>query len=108
MEIDAYQLAALKTAVYSHDHEIPYLALALCGEAGEVADKVKKALRDKGGEFTPGTCRALAFELGDCLYYLAVLARAIGYDLSEIAEMNRRKVADRMERGVIHGSGDER
>ena len=108
MEIDAYQLAALKTAVYSHDHEIPYLALALCGEAGEVADKVKKVLRDKDGEFSPGTRHALAFELGDCLYYLAVLAHAIGYSLSEIAEMNNRKVADRMERGVVQGCGDNR
>ena len=108
MDIDTYQEKAVSTAIYEHDGEIPFLALGLCGEAGEVADKVKKVLRDKGGEFDAGVRHSIAFELGDCLYYLANLASAIGYPLSEIAELNNRKVEDRMERDVIHGFGDER
>ncbi len=108
MDIDAYQEKAVSTAIYEHDGEIPFLALGLCGEAGEVADKVKKVLRDKGGEFDAGVRHAIAFELGDCLWYIANLASAIGYPLSEIACMNNSKVEDRMERDVIHGCGDNR
>ncbi len=108
MHIDDFQAQALSTAIFAHDKEIPYLALALCGETGEVAEKVKKTIRDKDGKFDDGTRCLIALELGDCLYYLAVLASSIGYPLSRIAELNNRKVADRIKRGVLHGSGDER
>lgn len=107
MDIDTYQEKAVSTAIYEHDGEIPFLALGLCGEAGEVADKVKKVLRDKGGNYNE-VHHSLALELGDCLWYIANLASAIGYSLSDIACMNNEKVKDRMERGVIHGSGDNR
>lgn len=108
MDIDNYQEQAVSTAIFEHDGEIPYLTLALCGEVGEVAEKVKKTIRDKDGKFDAGIRHSIAYELGDCLYYLANLASAIGYPLSNIAEMNNRKVADRMERGVLHGFGDDR
>ena len=72
-------------------------------QAGEVAGKFKKALRDG----TPNPA-GMAAELGDCLWYLACLAGSFGYTLEEIAAMNLAKLADRQQRGVIGGSGDER
>lgn len=108
MSLNDYQQAALSTAIYPHDHEIPYLALALCGEAGEVADKVKKVLRDKGGQFFAPDIQAIAAELGDVLWYAANLAHILGYKLSDIAQLNIDKINSRMERGTLHGEGDNR
>lgn len=108
MELNDYQKAALSTAIYPNDGNISYLALAICGEAGELADKVKKVLRDKDSNFTETDKRALALELGDVMWYAANIAYVLGYDLSEIAQMNREKVAERIERGTLHGDGDYR
>jgi NTP pyrophosphatase (non-canonical NTP hydrolase) len=73
-----------------------------------VADKVKKVLRDQGGEFSPKQRAAIAMELGDVLWYLSQLAEELGYSLETIAEANLKKLADRAARGVISGSGDQR
>lgn len=108
MTLDEYQQTALSTAIYPHDREIPYLALALCGEAGEVADKVKKVLRDKGGQYFAPDIHAIALELGDVLWYAANLAQVLGYKLSDIARLNKEKINGRIERGTLHGAGDER
>lgn len=85
-----------------------YLALAMCGESGEAADKVRKIIRDHDREYSETDRKAVALELGDVLWYLVVLADRIGYSFSEIARMNMSKVRDRYERGTIHGKGDER
>lgn len=108
MELNEYQKIAMSTAIYPNDGKISYLSLALCGEAGEVADKVKKVLRDKDGCYSGEDKREIALELGDCLWYIANLASAIGYPLNGIAEMNREKIEGRVRRGTLHGSGDER
>lgn len=108
MSLNDYQQAALSTAIYPHDHEIPYLALALGEECGEVSGKVKKVIRDKGGQFYQPDIRAIALELGDVLWYAANLAHVLGYKLSDIAQMNIDKINSRMERGTLHGEGDER
>lgn len=108
MSLNDYQQAALSTAIYPHDHEISYLALALCGEAGEVADKVKKVLRDKDGRFFQPDIQAIAAELGDVLWYAANLAHVLGYKLSEIVQLNIDKINSRLERGMLHGEGDNR
>lgn len=108
MSLNDYQQSAISTAIYPHDYEGPYLALALCGEAGEVADKVKKVLRDKGGRYYQSDIQAIANELGDVLWYAANLARVLGYKLSDIARMNIEKINGRLERGTLHGSGDTR
>ena len=85
-----------------------YPALGLCGEAGEVAEKVKKTLRDDGGVLSDERREALSRELGDVLWYLSQLATEAGLDLEEIAAENLDKLLSRQERGVLRGSGDER
>lgn len=106
--LNDYQDKAMSTAIYPNDKTISYLALALCEEAGEVAGKVKKVLRDKNGQFTDEDKRAIALELGDCLWYIANQANAIGCRLSDIAGMNIIKIDGRVKRGTLHGSGDDR
>ena len=93
-----------------------YPALGLAGEAGEVVEKVKKLLRDD----SPADCddaittltveqrKSIAMEIGDVLFYITAIAADLGYDLDEIATMNAEKLRDREERGVLHGSGDNR
>lgn len=108
MELNEYQKAALSTAIYPNDNNISYLALAICGEAGELADKVKKVIRDKNGQFYIADLSAIALELGDMLWYAANLAKVLGYDLSDIAKMDIEKINGRVERGTIHGTGDNR
>lgn len=108
MELNDYQKAAISTAIYPNDNNISYLALAICGEAGELADKVKKVIRDKQGQFYIPDLTAIAMELGDILWYAANLAKVLGYDLSDIAQLNIEKINGRVERGTLHGSGDNR
>lgn len=108
MELNEYQSAALTTAVYPEDKRIIYPALGMNGEAGEVADKVKKVIRDNEQEFTEETKLAIALEVGDVLWYCATMAHDLGYTLEEIAKMNIRKLLSRQQRGKLGGSGDNR
>ena len=109
MDLNQYQTSALKTAIYpNRGFNFTYPALGLVGEAGEVADKLKKVIRDNDGVLTDPIRDAVAKELGDVLWYLAVLANELGYDLSTIAENNLLKLLSRQQRGVLSGSGDSR
>ena len=108
MELNEYQRQALVTATYPEEHAIFYPVLGLNGEAGEVAEKVKKVLRDNEGVFTEEKRQEIAKELGDVLWYLSTLANDIGYTLEEIGEMNINKLRDRQQRNMIHGDGDNR
>jgi NTP pyrophosphatase (non-canonical NTP hydrolase) len=99
----SYQDMAAETAIYKSEHQVIYPALGLAAEAGEVANKVKKILRD--GKFDRN---AIADEVGDCLWYIAALCRDLNVDLKELATNNLRKLHDRKVRGVIQGSGDSR
>ena len=104
-----YQARARATAVYPGvGANLAYPALGLCGEAGEVAEKVKKMLRDDGGVLSPERRAALAKELGDVLWYAAQVATEAGLDLDAIAEENLAKLGSRRDRGVLQGSGDDR
>ena len=85
-----------------------YPTLGLTGEAGEVADKVKKVIRDREGVFDADTREAIKLELGDVLWYVAQLASELGYDLNEVADANLQKLSSRAARGRIGGSGDQR
>lgn len=86
---------------------ITYPVVGLANEAGELLGSLKKIYRDNGGYLGDGR-DVMAKELCDCLWYVSEIATQLGYDLSAIAEMNIAKLADRQERGVIGGSGDDR
>ena len=107
-DLNAYQAAAATTAMTGSRGNLPYLALGLNGEAGEVAEAVKKVLRDNGGTVSDERKRALVRELGDTLWYLAMMADALGVTLSDVAAGNLEKLADRRSRGVLAGSGNDR
>ena len=107
MTLNDYQQAALETAVYPDEFRIIYPTLGMAGEAGEVADKVKKVIRDYGS-FTSERKREIVKEIGDVLWYCATLANDLGYSLEEVGIMNIEKLKSRKERGVIGGSGDNR
>ena len=106
MEINEYQTLAKNTAIYPKDKAVVYPALGLAGEAGEVANKVKKVLRD--GTEIKDVSKDIASEIGDCLWYISVLAGDIGWDLESIAKLNIDKLQDRANRGKLSGSGDKR
>lgn len=106
--LNEYQRRALETAVYPEEYNIVYPALGMAGEAGEVADKVKKVLRDNNADFSPLKCEEIAMEIGDVLWYCAVLADRIGYSLDTIGRMNNRKLKSRQLRGKLGGDGDNR
>ena len=109
MDFLAYQQQSRTTARYPDAGTNPiYPTLGLCGEAGEVADKVKKVIRDRGGSFSPEVIAALKLELGDVLWYVAQLATELGMDLNDIAQANLDKLASRAARNVIAGDGDNR
>ena len=102
MTFNEYQEFARSTVMYPEDVKVVYPTLGLCGEAGEVAEKIKKHMRD--GRSLVG----VGLELGDVLWYISALADDLGITLEEIAQANVDKLASRMERGKLGGSGDER
>ncbi len=109
MNFDEYQKESRGTAVYpDKDHNFVYPTLGLVGEAGEVAEKVKKVLRDKEGTVGGETKDEIAKEMGDVLWYLANLATELGISLEEVAQKNIEKLLSRMERDKLHGNGDNR
>ena len=109
MELNDYQRESRKTALYPNVGENAiYPTLGLVGEAGEVADKVKKILRDKKGLFDKESKDAIKFELGDVLWYISQLSSELGYELEDVANSNLKKLSDRKNRGKISGSGDNR
>ena len=109
--LEVYQQMALRFVLSLDDMDIDpvaYLALAMSGEAGEVCGKVKRIYRDHESKFTPETGHDIAHELGDVLWYIAVLADKLGYSLDEIAAMNIEKLENRAAKGTLHGEGDNR
>ena len=109
MDFDNYQIEARKTAIYPNkDKNFIYPTLGLVGESGEVAEKIKKILRDKNGNFDYESKTAIKKELGDVLWYLANLCNELDFTLNEVAEENLEKLNNRLSRGKISGSGDDR
>ena len=107
-DFNSYQRSASKTAIYPDEHRILYPALGLAGEAGEVANKVKKLVRD-GPDNRPDDWREqIASEIGDVLWYCAALATDLNLTLGMIASQNETKLSRRKEQGTIGGSGDTR
>lgn len=108
MDLNTYQMEALKTAIYPQDYAILYPTLGLAGESGEVAEKVKKLIRDDNFNISHEKKEELKKELGDVLWYIATLSADLGLTLQEVAETNIAKLKSRQERNVLSGSGDNR
>ena len=109
VDCDDYQRAALRTA---RDRDAPdefmHLVLGLVGEAGEIAEKVKKLGRDKNSDLAQLDRDGMAAELGDVLWYAAVLANFLDLSLNDVVQRNVDKLAGRQRRAVLGGSGDNR
>lgn len=108
MDIKEYQGIIKKTAVFPAEIGLTYCTMGLCGEAGEVAEKMKKLFRDKGGVVTDEFKQDVKKELGDVVWYVTALANELGLTLEEILEANYTKLIKRRETNTLHGSGDNR
>lgn len=105
---DEYQDWTSTTAVFKVKDTMSYLTLGLTGEAGEVANKIKKVLRDKDGVMDEATRLQLIDEMGDVMWYVAQLCAFLGADLSQVMEMNKAKLESRKDRNTLAGEGDNR
>ena len=109
MDFKTYQNKARETAQYPNlGSNTIYPTLGLVGEAGEVAEKVKKVIRDKKGIFDEEAKKGISKELGDVLWYISNLCTEFNFELEEVALQNLEKLKDRAEKGKISGSGDNR
>ena len=108
LDFAEYQRQASKTAIYDDADIVIYSALGLASEAGEVAGKVKKSLRDDKGQFLPEKRQEIAKEIGDVLWYIAALCTDLNVDMEAVAQGNLDKLNSRLARGVLGGSGDNR
>lgn len=109
MDFKEYQKKAKKTALYPKIGEnFVYPTLGLVGEAGEIAEKVKKIFRDKNGKVDAENKKMIEKELGDVLWYISQLASELELSLDDVAKNNIEKLYSRLERGKLHGDGDNR
>ena len=108
LTLNEYQERAKTTAIYPRRFAIHYPAVGLSNEAGELLGKVKKAMRDDDGEFTAPRRAELIAELGDVLWYAALLADDLDITRGDVAQANKDKLLARQQRGVLQGSGDNR
>ena len=109
MDFKTYQNKARETAIYPNlGSNCTYPILGLVGEAGEVAEKLKKVIRDKNGEFDDESKLAIKRELGDVLWYLSNICNEFDFSLNDVADENLDKLKKRSKQGKISGSGDNR
>ena len=109
MEMNKYQEAARSTAIYPNKGEnLIYPVLGLCGESGEVSEKLKKIIRDDKGIVSSEKKQDLKKELGDVLWYIANICSELNLTMEEVAECNIEKLASRKARNKLKGSGDDR
>ena len=108
LTFNQYAKKARETATYDKSMGASYSVLGLCGESGEVADKIKKILRDKDGKTTPEDIKEIAAELGDVLWYIANMCYDLGISMESVAEYNLTKLYRHKQANTIHGNGDNR
>ncbi len=109
MDLNKYQKLARKTANYPNaGKNLTYPTIGLCGECGEVADKVKKIFRDCDNKVSSKNREAIGKELGDVLWYLSNISSELNFSLNDIAKINLEKIKSRIRRDKVNGSGDNR
>lgn len=117
MNMTEYMNHADRTAVhpltipegaYPHLAGLLYCATKLCGESGEVAEVIGKALRDDGGRFPPERRRKLVLEMGDVFWYLARICKLMNINPEIVLQANLDKLSKRKEQGTLHGDGSDR
>jgi NTP pyrophosphatase (non-canonical NTP hydrolase) len=113
LSFDQYDYSASQTDVgtAAQDSMKPgwlYYVLGICGEAGEMSEKVKKLFRDHDGVLTEQYKEEILKELGDILWYMSRLAVVLGSSLAKVALLNIFKLSSRQKRDRIHGDGDNR
>lgn len=113
MNLDEYSKKAIATLTDNYAHgdvtaQMMGQVLGLAGESGEVLEKFKKILRDKSGIITEDDKKEIVKELGDILWYVNAVSHLLGYELEDVAQANIEKLASRRDRGMLHGSGDNR
>ena len=108
MTAEFYEMKAGQTAIFPEHKALEYLALGLTSEAGEVAGKVKKLIRDGTSNRPDDWKEQIAAELGDVLWYCSALATDLDISLGRVAKDNMNKLSSRKDRGTIGGSGDKR
>jgi NTP pyrophosphatase (non-canonical NTP hydrolase) len=110
MTFDEYQKQAMTTLLKGPDTltDVIHAVLGISGEAGEVSERIKKLIRDKDGDLSKLDIPDIQKEIGDVLWYLAVLSELLGISFDELAKSNLEKLASRKERGTLRGSGDNR
>jgi len=109
MNFEEYQKKSRETAIYPEkDNNFVYPVLGLVGEAGEIAEKIKKVLRDSEGVINDQEKIEIKKELGDVLWYLAQIATELNLSLGGVAQANLEKLESRKQRNKLHGSGDNR
>ena len=109
INFEEYQKKSRETAIYPEKgNNFIYPVLGLAGEAGEVAEKIKKVVRDEKGKISEEKKGEIKKELGDVLWYVSQIATELNLSLEEIAESNIEKLGSRMKRNKIHGGGDNR
>jgi NTP pyrophosphatase (non-canonical NTP hydrolase) len=108
MDFANYQFRTKLTAVYPKEQALEYLTLGLVSEAGEVAGKVKKLIRDHNSELTDEQSLMLQAEIGDVLWYISELCTLLKVNMATVARTNIDKLSKRQEANTLHGSGDNR
>ena len=108
MTFNEYKNEAIKTAIYHQHYKIIYPALGMCGECGEVAEKIKKVIRDNQGIFDADKTKEIEKELGDVLWYIANICNDLNIDFDNVAQNNVNKINARVQNNTLHGNGDNR
>ena len=109
MNFEEYQDLSRKTAIYPNiNNNFVYPTLGLSGEAGEVAEKIKKIIRDKNEKIGEEDKLEIKKELRDVLWYLSQLASELKISLNDVAESNIKKLNERKQKNMLHGNGDNR
>ena len=108
MTFDEYQVESNKNAQYPKESALYYWGWGLTGEAGEVAEKLKKVLRNDGGVISEEKKLEIKKEIGDVLWYAAQLSTILEISFDEVAQGNIDKLSDRLARGVVKSDGDNR